>query len=275
MANASSISSPASPSSSKAAIPKNPSISSPAIPSTRRSPIPGGSKTASTPGFADSPTGDPDSDGFSNLEEYTAKTDPNASKSHPPLIAKLKYLKDESLAWVLRPGYGDGGNFPFSYEDSKRRTNKVAAGGAIAPNGLFFEKDPMANRFKLLGSEVIKELNKKINIEVEVTVVRIEDLKSNKKGVIYQIPAALPEGRKNEFVQYDRSAVLSMEALGMAGTEFKVEENTTFSLPPNSPKKDYLLKTVTPQTIIVEYPDAAGTRKTVEIAKGTLPRLTD
>ncbi len=64
------------------------------------------------PGFADSPNRDPDADGFSNIEEFIAKTDPNNGKSIPALIAKLMYVKDESLAWVLRPGYGDGGKFP-------------------------------------------------------------------------------------------------------------------------------------------------------------------
>ena len=35
------------------------------------------------PGFADSPDRDPDGDGFSNIEEFNAKTDPNNAKSHP------------------------------------------------------------------------------------------------------------------------------------------------------------------------------------------------
>ena len=41
------------------------------------------------PGFADSPARDPDQDGFSNIEEYEAHTDPNNAKSVPSLIAKL------------------------------------------------------------------------------------------------------------------------------------------------------------------------------------------
>jgi len=222
------------------------------------------------PGFADSPNRDPDADGFSNKEEFLAKTDPNEKKSIPALSAKLMYVKDESLAWVLRPGYGDAGKFPFSYEDSKRRTNKIPAGEMAAPNGLFFPKEPMANRFKLLGHEVRKEISKSTKAEMEVTIVRVEDQRPNKKGVIYEIPSPLQEERKNEYLQYDRTAVLSLEAIGESGKEVKVEERTSFALPFNAPKKEYFLKKVTPTAITVEYTDSQGALKTLEINKGSV-----
>lgn len=220
------------------------------------------------PGFADSPDRDPDGDGFSNREEFEAKTDPNASKSFPSLIAKLMYVKDESLAWVIRPGYGSEGKFPFTYEDSKGRKNRVKAAEMIGSDELFFATEPMKGRFKLLGAENRKELNKKINIEMDVTIVRIEDQRPNKKGVVYELPSPLSEERKNEHLKYDRTAVLSLEALGLAGKEIKVEENTAFALPPGGAKKDYFLKSVTPEAVTVEYTDAAGSRQTVEIRKG-------
>lgn len=226
------------------------------------------------PGFADSPGRDPDGDGFSNLEEFQAKTDPNDSESFPSLIAKLMYLKDESLGWVIRPGYGSEGKFPFTYEDAKGRKNRVKAGEMAAPGDLFFATEPMKGRFKLLGHEVRKELNKRINVEQEVTIVRIEDQRPNKTGVVYEIPSPLSEDRRNEHLKFDRTAVLSLEALGLAGKEIKVEENTAFALPPGAPKKDYLLKTVTPDSISVEYTDPSGGRRTVEIRKGSLPDVT-
>jgi hypothetical protein len=228
-----------------------------------------------SPGFADSPSRDPDGDGYSNLEEWKAKTDPTNRKSHPALIAKLMYLKDDSLVWAILPKSGTEGAFPFDYTDSKRGKNRVPAGGMIQPGGLFFPKPPMQNRFKLLGSEVRKEMNAATKTEVEVTFVRIEDQKSNKKGTVYLIPAPLNPDRANNFAQYDRTAVLSLKALGMGGKEFKVEENTAFALPPEAAEKVYLLKKVTPNSITVEYPDAQGNRKTVEINKGSLPKLSD
>jgi hypothetical protein len=227
------------------------------------------------PGFADSPSRDPDQDGFTNLEEYLAKTDPNDSKSIPQLISKLMYVNDDSMAWVLRPGYGDGDKFPFIYEDSKNRKNKIPAGGMVAPNEIFFEKEPMAQRFKLIGHEIRKEVSKSTKVEMEVTIVRVEDQRSNKKGKIYEIPSPLSEERKNEHRQYDRAAVLSLQAIGLSGTEFKVEENTTFALPPTASQKDYLLKKVTPNAVTIEYTDAQGKLKTVEISKGGMPQTAE
>ncbi len=227
------------------------------------------------PGFGDSPARDPDQDGFSNLEEYTGKTDPNNARAFPPLIAKLMYMKDESLGWVIRPSFGDGGKFPFKYQDTKGGTNQTGAADMIEPNGLFFAKGTMANRFKLLGSEVRKELNKATKVEKDVTIVRIEDQRPNKPGTIYEFPSPLSEERMNEHLKYDRTAVFSLEALGQQGKEFKVEENMTFALPPDGAKKDYLLKTVTPDSITVEYTNAAGEKKSLVIPKGSLPKMDD
>lgn len=227
------------------------------------------------PGFGDSPTRDPDQDGFSNLEEYTAKTDPNDAKSVPSLIAKLMFVKDESLGWVIRPGYGLNGSFPFKYQDTKGATNQTGGADLIAPDGLFFSRAPMMNRFKLLGSEVRKEMDPKVKIDMERTYVRIEDQRPNKKGTVYEIPSPLSEERRNEHLKWDRTAVFSLEALGLAGKEFKVEENSTFSLPPDSGKKDYLLKTVTPDSVEVEYTNPAGEKKSVTISKGSMPQIAE
>jgi len=225
------------------------------------------------PGFADSPNRDPDGDGFSNIEEFNSKTDPNDDKSIPPLLAKLTYLRDDSLGWVIRPSFGDGGSFPFNYFDTKAGKNKTGADNMVAPNGLFFAAGPMANRFKLLGSEVRREMNPRTRSEVEVTYVRIEDQRDNKKGVVYEFPAPLSEERMNEHLKYDRTAVFSLEALGLGGKEFKVEENLTFALPPTAAKKDYTLKSVTPESVSIEYTDPNGEKKTIEIKKGTMPNL--
>ena len=227
------------------------------------------------PGFADSPNRDPDADGFTNREEFDAKTDPNQSKSIPELIAKLMYVKDDSVVWVIRPGFETGGRFAFSYEDNKRQINKLPTGELVGPNELFFAKEPMAQRFKLLGHEVRMEMNKATKIETEVTIVRIEDQRPNKKGAIYEIPAPLTDAKKAQQAKVDWTAVLSLEALGLNGKEFKVEENTTFALPPTASKKDYLLKKINQESVTIEYTDSKGTLKTVEIKKGGMPRLNE
>ena len=75
----------------------------------------------------------------------------------------------------------------------------------------------------------------------------------------------------NEHLKYDRSAVFSLEALGFNGKEFKVEENTAFSIPPGGTKMDYFAKTVTPDLVTVEYTAPSGEKKTVDIKKGNMP----
>lgn len=228
------------------------------------------------PGFADSPSRDPDGDGFSNMEEYLAKTDPNDPKKFPSLIAKLKFVGDESLAWVVRPGFpSETGELSFNYLDSQKRQNKTGAANQIAPGGLFFEAGVMKNRFKLLGSEKRMEKSERTNSEQEMTIVRIEDQQENKKGTIYEFPAPLSTQRAADYTKYDRSAIFSLEALDQEGKEFKIQENMTFGLPADSATKNYKLKQVTVDSVIVEYTDADGEAKSVTISKGNTPAATE
>ncbi len=228
------------------------------------------------PGFADSPARDPDADGFSNLEEYLAKTDPNDPKKFPSLIAKLKYVGDESLAWVVRPGYpSEQGELSFNYLDSQKRENKTGAANSIAPGSLFFEAGVMKERFKLLGSEERVETSERTNAPMPVTIVRIEDQQENKKGTIYEFPAPLSRQRAADFTQYDRTAIFSLEALGQEGKEFKIPENVSFGLPTASATKNYKVKKVTVESVTVEYTDGEGETKSVTITKGSTPAATE
>lgn len=220
------------------------------------------------PGFGDSPQRDPDGDGFSNLEEFEAKTDPTNSSDFPSIIAKLQYVRDDSLWFYVRPGFDSAGAFSFTYADGQKRENKTKAGAEAQPGGLFFAEGVMKDRFKLLGSEERAVKNERLNFEEKIRFVRVEDQQPNKKGRIYDIKQNFNlERERAAYTQYDRSAVLVLEALGNQGKEFKIEENTTFSLPPDGAKKDYLLKTVTPEKIEVEFTAPDGTKKTVEILK--------
>jgi hypothetical protein len=227
------------------------------------------------PGFADSPQRDPDDDGFSNLEEYTAGTDPNSAASIPDLVDKLRYVRDDGLAWALRPTFGSDGAYPFRYYELRNNRwferNKLGAGEMVSPGGAFYNDEPAKGRFVFAGSETRRETSASVKIEMDVTYVRVEDQRPNKKGRIYELPAPLSEERLNEHVQYDRNAVLTLEALGNEGKEFPVEENTRFALPPDAAEKQYLLKEVTPDRIVVEWTDAKGAARSVNISKGSMP----
>ncbi|MEM9283025.1 MAG: Amuc_1099 family pilus-like system protein, partial [Verrucomicrobiota bacterium] len=47
-------------------------------------------------------TQDPDRDGFSNIEEWEGKTDPNDPNSHPPYADKLRMLSRQQTEYKLR-----------------------------------------------------------------------------------------------------------------------------------------------------------------------------
>lgn len=220
------------------------------------------------PGFGDSPQRDPDGDGFSNLEEFHAKTDPTNAADFPSVIAKLQYIRDESVSFYIRPGFDAGdGALGFTYLDSQRRENKTKADAPVKPGETFFAEGVAKGRFKFLGAEVRNVRNERLNADEQLTFVRIEDQQPNKKGHIYEIQQSFNLQRDvAKFTQFDRTAVLVLDALGNQGKEFKIEENTTFALPPDSPKKEYLLKSVTPEGIEVEY-GPEGAKKTIQIQK--------
>ncbi len=222
------------------------------------------------PGFGDSPLRDEDGDGFSNHEEFTAKTDPSNPKEFPPLISKLIYVGEESVQWVLRPGFEVGqGKFTFTYGDGKM-VNRIGAAEPVAPGEIFFKNGAAMGRFKLVSSERQRVKNEVIQAEEEVTFVTIEDQKPNKKGLIYIIPAAFRPATVGKYARYDRTAVLSLKALGLADQEFKIEENVQFSLPLGGEKKSYKMKEVTPERIVIEFTGDDGKVQPYEIVKGAV-----
>ncbi|HEX5791307.1 MAG TPA: Amuc_1099 family pilus-like system protein, partial [Luteolibacter sp.] len=129
----------------------------------------------------------------------------------------------------------------------------------IGPGTLFFKDGAAANRFKFLKSTKDQQ--------GDGYTLEIEDQSPNKKGKIYELPSPLTQAKMGQYVQYDRSAIMSLDALGLGGQSFKVEENTRFSLPPDAPQKEYLLKSVTPQAIVVESPGADGKTQEITIQK--------
>lgn len=220
------------------------------------------------PGFGDSPQRDEDEDGFTNLEEYDAKTDPTDNRSHPNLIQKLVYLKNESIEWYVRPnGYPteEDKRMSFVYRDRQRNEIKTDAAAPIDVNGIFFSEGVAKDRFKYLGFENKKVRDERIDIEVDVIIVRIEDLKPNKKGMIYELPANFRLADVNKHSKFDRTAVLTLEALGFNGQEFRVEELTDFALPAGSENKRFRLMEVHADRIVVRETLEDGSHQTHQI----------
>lgn len=222
------------------------------------------------PGFGDSPQRDADDDGFTNLEEFEAKTDPMDGENYPALITKLSYVGDESVQWVLRPGFPAGEGYTFEYNDTAGVRNRLGAGSPAQPGDMLFPEDPKKNRFKYLGFEEREVLDERLNTAVKTNFVKVEDQKPNKKGMIYEIPGGFRKGDAAKFSKYDRTAVLTLEALGMNGQEVKVEEFNAFALPAEAKEKNFKLIEVTPEAIIVEVTTTDGEKTNYTINKGAV-----
>lgn len=220
------------------------------------------------PSYADSPSRDTDGDGFSELEEYLAKTDPTRPQEHPPLISKLSFVSEETRTWLLEFSSDIGeGQYQFKYSDvdsagrkGANRTDFIAAGTK------FFAEGAAANRFELVEVNDIKSVNEKTGIEEVVKTATVRDLRPTKNNETFEVPRQMRN--KAAFYRYDRSATLVLKAINEGGNQFKVEENTSFSLPSGQPEKPYKVLKVTPDAVVVEYPGGDGKRTTVTIPKG-------
>lgn len=208
------------------------------------------------------------------VDEPVAAPSAESEAADPLLISKLRYVRDESTSWLLRTGFiGQNGAMPFRYEDTNTRRNRAGAANPIRPGEVFFADGPAQGRFKYLGFDQRRELNPAINIEENITIVLVEDLKPNKAGKVYEIPAPLKTRDRAKHVQHDRSAVLLFEVSRDGKRPFIVQEFTRFALPPFAESKNYLLKSVSPEQIVVEYTDSKNQLREVTIEKGSRPDL--
>lgn len=211
------------------------------------------------PGFSDSPDQDPDEDGFSNREEYTAGTDPNDFKKRPNPVTKLKVVEVKTTQVHVRAQDFGGGQFAFKLQTKAgRRVNKMGPNPIKAGGKIVFEKDLMKNRFQFL--ELVEEQVKKNGIMQKERFWILGDLQPNKIGEKYKIDRHGNPGILDSTVEF------TLQALREGGNPFEVKENTRFSLPfkANAKEKPYLLKKVDleNQKVEIEYTDKEGNKKT-------------
>jgi len=224
------------------------------------------------PSYSDSPLRDPDEDGFTNMEEYLAKTDPSDFKSHPDPILKLKVAHVKTTQYMLKPSDFGGGLYKFKLLNSRGvNRNKMGDKPIQAGEMIVFTQPLMQNRFKFKAMEE-KEV-KKNGITQKMKIWVVEDLKPNKKGLEYRF------NRRGDRVEKDENAPrgvvdstidLVLHALKEEGKSFTLEENTHFSLPfdAEASAKPYFLKRVNLQakTVEVEYTDKKGVKKTIQLS---------
>ena len=128
---------------------------------------------------------DPDNDGFTNLEEFEAQTDPTDPASAPPAIYKLKLVKYEAKPFrLLFQGdpSGDGVEFQINAKELKgsAKTQFKRIGERIenAPYKILkYEKKEAVNE-RTTAMDDVSELIVQ-NTETEATIVLVRNKETN------------------------------------------------------------------------------------------------
>lgn len=176
---------------------------------------------------------DEDGDGYSNREEFVAKTDPKKVEDHPPLIKKLKLkgIKQASLrlSYVSDNCEGApklGNTFGFRYQDLQRKKNTQGnIGAGLGAGSRFFGEAPAQLRFELKAVSEVPIFVKAINANRPVKVATVLDL--HQKGKVWHIQ----KGSGNGVLIHDHEAELFVDAAGEVGRGQHFAVGETFRLP--------------------------------------------
>ena len=204
------------------------------------------------PGFENSPQLDPDEDGFTNMDEYTAGTSPVEFDSHPDPVLKLAIVSVETTQLHIKASNFGSDKATFRIE-TKGRKSLGKINTPIKPGELIaFTNDFMKNRFKFVS----------YSKDSGVGLWEIEDLKPNKKGrrYLFNRRGNMAGAAKREFGIMDSIVEFELKAIKQEGKTFKVEENNKFSLPYGAEEKNYLFKSIDldKKMITIEYKDKDG-----------------
>ncbi|GEM_PF-2654631 len=186
---------------------------------------------------------DTDKDGFSNIEEYEADTNPNSDASFPALIGKLEIVKVNSLPWQLKFSSYAAGKAWFSYMDIEGKVLNRTRSGIAAGESFFNQGEINTQRFKLLEIEEGVEVETRPGQTTKTQMATIQDLSSFANGEIYKVPRTLPKDQEllKEYQFEDLTAEIRLNALSQEKNSIEVQVNQEFTLPfdDNSSKMSY------------------------------------
>jgi len=159
---------------------------------------------------------DSDEDGFSNIEEFIAGTNPRVSNSHPNLVEKLTFIGARPTSYRMEWSKVDDERASMNFR-SRRGTQDICKVGDTFPTK--GQPEQFLNRFK------VKSLGEGVNPtnNVKDTFYEIEDTK--KIGVVYKIWRS-----DGPLKSKDWTAEFRLDTPG-GGESFEVNEGGEFSLP--------------------------------------------
>lgn len=194
---------------------------------------------------------DADEDGFSNLEEFEAKTNPRDAASMPPLTDKLFLIQRISHDYTVKLVSGDGKTFQVQRLEPQPRASKFVAVG----EEFGFERG--VTRFKVLSAKK-EEIQHPTLGPMEAQLLKIKDLSTNKEFELVE------KGDEVNLAEYEAVFEFRWKKLSkIAG----VREGKTFVLP-GVVKTYHILKLEDSKAIIA--PDVKGkpSSQTIEIKQG-------
>ena len=193
---------------------------------------------------------DADGDGFSNLEEFTAKTDPRDANSMPPFTDKLVLRQRISHDYILKLVSGDGATFQI-------QRLKPTKASVFKPLNEEFGFDRGVTRFKLLGAK--KETIQHPTLgPMDAYVANVLDLSTNKEF-------ELTQGVEKNLAEYEAELEFRWKKRhSIPG----VREGKTFQLP-GLGVTYFILKLEETKAVIAPLgKDGKPTPQTIEIKQG-------
>ncbi len=171
---------------------------------------------------------DADGDGFSNLEEYLAGSDPRDKNSVPPFYTKLRLVRFISKPFrLIFTGTPDGGQtFTINTKDRGTRTRFLELGEMI--EGTFY---------KVVSYE--KKTERRNEIDFDASLLTIENTQTGQRIVLIANKEANDPTSFGEFLYlYDNS-------------RFTVKKGDEFSLPPE-PDRKYKLIDISEKEAVIQ-----------------------
>jgi hypothetical protein len=157
---------------------------------------------------------DPDNDGFSNEEEFTAKTNPRDEHSHPPVTQKLFLRQRITHDYKIKL---NSSSPPYQVQ---RIAPEPKASKFVSPGDEFgFDKNAAA-RFKALTFTQKLEKSPTTGLETDVSELKCVDISTNKEFVLIK-------GQETNLADYEAEFEFRIGTPEVR----KVREGETFQIP--------------------------------------------
>jgi hypothetical protein len=164
---------------------------------------------------------DPDGDGFNNLEEFNAKTDPQSRESHPPFIFKLRLVRFIQVPFRLKFASYDGD--PKNPKAVGFQVNALDVKGAPSQFDLHIGDLIAGTKFKIIKFEFKESINQSTGEKEDVSEMTVQDTTNPDHTIV--MPLNKIGDSPDSFGQFHYL---------IDNKDYRVKKGGTFSLPPDN-----------------------------------------